>query len=65
MSQPADVSIATHFADLEAPRLLGKTRHRLLDMVVIAISAIICHADDGVSVAEFGRSKEDWFRGFL
>jgi predicted transposase YbfD/YdcC len=37
----------------------------LLIILIIAICAIICGADSWVAVAEFGRAKEDWFRGFL
>jgi predicted transposase YbfD/YdcC len=33
--------------------------------VVIAICAVICGADDFVSIAEFGRMKRDWFARFL
>jgi hypothetical protein len=34
-------------------------------MVVTAIAAVICGADDWVGVAAFGRAKEAWFRQFL
>jgi predicted transposase YbfD/YdcC len=37
----------------------------LQDIIIIAICAVICGADDWVEVAEFGRSKEQWFRTFL
>lgn len=64
---PAQLSspLLTHFADLDDPRLEGKCRHKLLDMVAIAISGIICNADDWVTIAEFGRAKEAWLRQFL
>ena len=53
------------FAELEDPRMAGKCHHPLIDMVVIAVSAIICNANDWVTVAQFGRAKEAWFRTFL
>lgn len=59
------VALIDHFADLEDPRLAGKCRHKLLDMVVIAISGMLCGADDWVTIAQFGRAKEGWFRTFL
>jgi predicted transposase YbfD/YdcC len=37
----------------------------LLDVVTIALCAVICGADTWVDVAEFGRSKEPWLRTFL
>ena len=58
-------SLVEHFASLEDPRVLKKNQHKLLDIVVIAICGIICGADDWVAIAEFGRSKESWFRRFL
>ena len=65
MSTPNPLSIAAHFDTLSDPRISRKTEHKLLDIIVIAISAVICHADDWVSIAEFGRAKETWFRQFL
>lgn len=65
MSHPLAPSIVEHFALLEDPRMEGKCQHKLLDMVVIALSGVICTADDWVTIAQFGRAKEDWFRTFL
>jgi predicted transposase YbfD/YdcC len=36
-----------------------------VDIVVIAVCAVVCGAEGWVDVAEFGRSKEGWFRTFL
>jgi hypothetical protein len=60
-----DGSLAGHFSTLEDPRGPTRRRHKLLDMVVIAIAAVICGVDDWVGVAAFGRAKEAWFREFL
>ena len=40
-------------------------RHQLLDIITIAICAVICGADSWVHVEMFGKSKEEWFRTFL
>jgi predicted transposase YbfD/YdcC len=37
-------------------------RHRLADIIVIALSAAICGADSWVEVEMFGLAKESWFR---
>jgi predicted transposase YbfD/YdcC len=58
-------SLAGHFSTLEDPRDARRRRHKLIDMVVIAIAAVICGANDWVAVAAFGRAKEGWFRQFL
>jgi hypothetical protein len=62
--QPA-ASIAGHFADLEDPRVDRTKQHLLLDIVVIAICAVICGADSWVSVALFGEARLAWLKGFL
>jgi predicted transposase YbfD/YdcC len=60
-----DRSLIGHFAVLEDPRDASKRRHKLIDMVVIAVAAVICGADDWANVAAFGRAKEAWLREFL
>lgn len=54
-----------HFGDLPDPRVARCRRHRLLDVVTIALCAVICGADTWVDVAEVGRSLETWLRTFL
>ncbi len=54
-----------HFGDLEDPRSDSGKRHRLLDITLIAMCAVICGADNWVEVELFGRSKEKWLRTFL
>lgn len=57
--------ISDYFADLEDPRIDRTKLHKLIDIVVIAICAVICGADSWVDVEEFGNAKLDWFRTFL
>jgi predicted transposase YbfD/YdcC len=55
-----------HFSDLPDPRThILKNRHIFLEIIVIAICAVICGADDWVAVAGFGRAKFEWFSSFL
>jgi hypothetical protein len=58
-------SLVGHFAVLEDPRDALRRRHKLIDMIVIAIAAVLCGADGWVAVAAFGRAKEGWLRQFL
>jgi predicted transposase YbfD/YdcC len=37
----------------------------LVDILVIAICAVICGAESWEEIAEFGRAKREWFAGFL
>jgi len=58
-------SIQKHFADLPDPRRARGRRHRLSDMIVIAVTAVICCADGWADVADFGNAKRKWFETFL
>lgn len=54
-----------YFADLADPRIDRTKRHDLLDILTIALCAVICGADSWVEVERFGRAKEPWLRAFL
>jgi len=58
-------SILEHFEGVTDPRLERRKLHNLLDIIAIAICAVICGADTWVDVELFGESKEKWLRGFL
>lgn len=64
MEQNPASTIAEHFSELEDPRRYNK-RHLLHDIIVIAICAAICGADDWVAVEDFGQAKRSWFEEFL
>lgn len=53
------------FADLVDPRVDRTKEHRLLDIVAIAVCAVVCGADSWVAVEEFGKAKQGWLRTFL
>jgi len=52
----------TYFAAIEDPRVERTRRYELLDIIVIAICAVICSADDWVDVEGWGNAKLDWLR---
>lgn len=54
-----------HFADLPDPRTGRATRHRLLDLVTIAVCAVVCGADGWVAVEQFGHRKRTFLARFL
>ena len=58
-------TLVDYFENLEDPRIERGKRHSLLNIVTIAICAVICGADSWVYVEMFGKSKEEWFRTFL
>lgn len=65
MDQPPVASLCDHFAPLIDPHVERTTHHHLLDIVVIAVCAVICGADSWVEIEEFGNAKLSWFRTFL
>lgn len=64
MERPV-ASIQRHFSALEDPRIDRTKRHKLLDIVVIAICAVICGADTWVDVESFGHAKHKWLETLL
>ena len=64
MSKRKSVQIADHFAELTDPRR-REVVYPLINVVVIAICAVICGADDFVAIAKFGITKRAWLARFL
>ncbi len=58
-------SLVEHFMELEDPPTGRAKRHELEDVIVIAICAVICGADNWVEIEEFGRCKQEWLEGML
>ena len=65
MSSASAAHLTQHFANLTDPRVDRTKEHLLLDIVVIAICAILAGADGWVAVEAFGQAKEKWLRTFL
>src|SRR6059058_5760943 len=57
--------LVEHFSALEDPRCSGKVEHRLLDILVIAVCAVIACAESWDDIALYGRSKLAWLKTFL
>jgi predicted transposase YbfD/YdcC len=65
MEQATGISVRDHFSSLSDPRIFLKTRHKLVDVIVITLCAVIAGADDRVEIASFGKEKQHWFKTFL
>jgi len=55
-SSKPSIGIQSHFEDLTDPRT-RKDVYRLINVVVIAICAVICGADDFATIANFSQKK--------
>ena len=58
-------ALVRFFRKLPDPRRRHGQQHRLLDIVAIAICAVICGANDWHAVATFGRRRQAWLARFL
>ena len=63
--QQPDLSIPKFFAKLQDPRRAHRRLHRLQDIIVIALCAVIAGAQDWQQIVTFGRKRLEWLRGLL
>jgi predicted transposase YbfD/YdcC len=59
------LNIVQHFRSLKDPRINRHKRHLLLDIIVIALCAILCGAQDWQQIETFGKLRLTWLRRFL
>lgn len=62
---PPKITIADYFSDLEDPRVERTKQHKLIDIITIAICAVICGAENWVSIETYGQAKHQWLQQFL
>lgn len=65
MGRDKGLSIREHFRDLKDPRIERTKLHSLLDIITVALCAVIAGAEGWTGIAEFGRCKHDWLKTFL
>lgn len=65
MTPAKDRSLVSFFTDLRDPRVVGRSQHRLTDIVLIAICGTLAGADDFVALHDFAVAKQDWLRDRL
>nr|WP_231954447.1 ISAs1 family transposase [Pirellulimonas nuda] len=64
MGAKASVRIAEHFEGLTDPRRREVT-YPLVNIVAMALCAVLSGADDFVAIADWSREKKDWLARFL
>ena len=58
-------ALIAELASIEDPRCEWKVEHRLLDILVIAVCAVLGEAESFEDIALYGRCKRDWLGRFL
>jgi predicted transposase YbfD/YdcC len=58
-------AIEAHFSKVSDPRKDRTKEHKLIDILVIAICAVICGAEGWVDIELYGKSKLHWLKTFL
>ena len=59
------LSLLDCLADVPDPRMQRTQRHELIDILAVALCAVIGGADHFTEMVEFGQSKLAWFKSFL
>ena len=62
---PTEIGFVRYFADLPDPRVDRTKWHRLDDILVITLCAVICGADSFEEIERFGKARHDWLKRFL
>jgi hypothetical protein len=57
--------LSERFSEIEDPRIERTKRHKLGDILTIAILSVICGADSWVGMESFGQAKQTWLKRIL
>lgn len=58
-------NLAAIFSTIQDPRVVGRCAHDLVEMLVVAVCAVLCGADTFVEITLWGEERLDWLRRFL
>src|SRR3954452_19836027 len=58
-------SIKKHSRRLHDPRVVGRSKHLLIDIIALALCGVIADCDDWGDLVLFAQERETWFRRFL
>jgi hypothetical protein len=59
------MTIADHFGEIKDPRVERTRHHKLIDIITIAICAVICGAEGWTDIETYGLAKYEWLKQFL
>lgn len=59
------MNIHSHFSGISDPRVVGRTKHLLIDIIGIAIIAVIAECDEWQDISDWAKSKETHLRKYF
>lgn len=59
------IGLIERFGDLPDPRVEGRTDHDLLDIIVLALCAVMSGAEGWDDIEDWGLAREEWLRRYL
>src|SRR4030067_2049272 len=65
MANSAHTLLLRLFRDMPDRRVIGKVSHKLHDILVITVCAVICGLEHWTQIEDFAKANEQWFRSFL
>ncbi|MDR1425154.1 MAG: ISAs1 family transposase, partial [Azoarcus sp.] len=65
METASRLRLADVFVSLTDPRQASKTRHNLVDALVVAVNGVLAGADNFVEIEAWANEKLPWFRRYL
>lgn len=64
-NEPRTGNITKCFTQVTDPRIERSKRHKLIDIILLAICGVICGADSWVDIEMYGKAKKEWLKTFL
>jgi len=65
MDDETKISLEAYFGDMPDPRVTGRCDHKLIDIILVAICAVLSGAETWDEVELFGEEREDRLQQFL
>ena len=65
MTDKAVTSLSEAFVHVQDPRVQGRCRYPLIEVIVVSVCATLAGANTWAEIETFGNSKIVWLRGFL
>ena len=65
METEGKLCLADVFVSISDPRQAGKVEHDLVELLVVAVNAVLVGADTFVEIELWAKEKLDWLRGYL